>query len=132
MRSAPLFLPKIWWCGVLCVSLQNKYVNTYSMNRNEVVNKIKGIATLFAPNVKMWLYGSESRGEARPDSDFDVLLLVDAPTLNLQQRMDLIYPFYEIELETGASINPHIETTASWNSRKSVFTEQVKKDRIPL
>lgn len=102
------------------------------MNRKEVVNKIKHVATQYAPQVKVWLYGSESRGEARPDSDFDLLLLVDAPKLNLRQRMDLIDPFYEIELETGASINPHIETLAAWNSCQSVFKEQVTKDGILL
>lgn len=102
------------------------------MNRKEVINKIKKAAALLAPQIKVWLYGSESRGEARPDSDFDLLLLVDVPKLNLQQRMELIDPFYEIELETGASINPHIETLSTWNSRQSLFKEQVLKDRILL
>ena len=51
------------------------------MRRTEIVDMIRSILHKVAPNAQIILYGSEARGEARPDSDIDLLILVDEPQL---------------------------------------------------
>lgn len=67
----------------------------------------KGLETL-PVDVKVWLYGGEARGDARPDSDIDLLVFFNKLKVSIQDK-DLIYDVtYPIELNTGVSIQPFI------------------------
>ena len=74
------------------------------MKRSEVVELIKETIRRIAPGAKTILYGSEARGDARPDSDIDLLILVDGDTMTLAQEEEITLPLYELELRTGVSI----------------------------
>ena len=78
------------------------------MKRSEVVELIKETIRRIAPGAKTILYGSEARGDARPDSDIDLLILVDGDTMTLAQEEEITLPLYELELRTGVSISPMI------------------------
>ncbi|MBQ5512204.1 MAG: nucleotidyltransferase domain-containing protein, partial [Bacteroidales bacterium] len=52
------------------------------MVQSEVIKKLKSIAAEILPeNSTLYLYGSRARGTARPDSDWDLLLLLDSETV---------------------------------------------------
>lgn len=102
------------------------------MTRPEIVNRIREVLRQVAPDAQAILYGSEARGNARPDSDIDLLILVDKDRVSLEDRMKLVEPLYDIELETGIQINPFIEVIKEWGKRFTPFYENVMKEGVML
>ena len=95
------------------------------MRRPEIVQRIAEAIKRVAPDAKAILYGSEACGDARPDSDIDLLILLkNEEGITLNERMRLIEPLYDIEFETGVQINPFIESLQKWGSRFTPFYER--------
>ena len=95
------------------------------MRRPEIVQRIAEAIKRVAPDAKAILYGSEVCGDARPDSDIDLLILLkNEEGITLNERMRLIEPLYDIEFETGVQINPFIESLQKWGSRFTPFYER--------
>ena len=79
------------------------------------------------------LYGSRARGDARKDSDWDILILLDKETLNQSDYDNVSYPFVLLGCDLGQEINPIMYTTKEWESyRITPFYENVTRDGIAL
>ena len=87
------------------------------MKRTNLVERIRQIINHVAPNAKTILYGSEARGDARPDSDIDLLILIDEPQLTPEREQEIIRPLYELEVQSGVIISPMVMLRKLWENR---------------
>lgn len=102
------------------------------MQRPTIVEVIRKATNEMFPGMEIWLFGSEARGDARPDSDIDLLVLLDKEDIGLEDEMKISTPLYQIELETGVSINPFIVSKKLWGKMVTPFYENVMRERLAL
>lgn len=104
------------------------------MRRADIVEQISKTIRRVAPTAKTILFGSEARGEAHPDSDIDLLILVDGDKMSLEQEEIITLPLYELELKTGVVISPIIMLKKLWENRpiKTPFYINIVNEGIIL
>ena len=104
------------------------------MTRSEIVQTIQAILRRVAPDATAILFGSEARGDARPDSDIDILILLDKEKITLSDRQEVTFPLYDIELENDVIISPKVFSKKQWESTLSItpFYHNVMKEGVVL
>jgi predicted nucleotidyltransferase len=60
----------------------------------QIFQEIQALKRQILPNEKVILFGSQARGDARPDSDWDLLVLLDKEKRNFNEDYDkYVWPF---------------------------------------
>jgi len=104
----------------------------YRQKRKEITETLSRELHKLPLDIEVWLYGSEARGESRPDSDIDILVLFNQPEVRDADEDNIFKITYPIELETGVLINPVIFPKKQWESRMTPFRLNVINDGIRL
>lgn len=104
------------------------------MQKNRIIAAIKDTAASMIPQgAKVILFGSQARGDARQDSDWDLLVLVDKEQLSPADHDLYTYPFWELGWKLDAMIHPAIYTVRDWRTKANpIFRENVEKDGIEI
>ena len=85
------------------------------------------------PGSAILLFGSRARGDARPDSDWDVLILLDKEKITDDDHDNIAWPIHTLGWDYDEIINPLLFTKKQWkDNRTAPFRINVLEDAIPL
>ena len=103
------------------------------MEQAQVIQRITELGKKVLPEgASLWLYGSRARGDARPDSDYDLLVLLNKDTLK-EQDTDIIYSMSELGWDLSTEINTHVYPRSEWNTwTYSPFYKNVEREKVVL
>jgi predicted nucleotidyltransferase len=98
-----------------------------------IANRIRTEIKRIDPKAKIVLFGSRARGDARKDSDWDLLILID--NQNIKEKEDLFRDkIYDLELATGEIISMFVYNNKDWTSRHKItpLYKSIKKEGVVL
>ncbi|MBQ9216479.1 MAG: nucleotidyltransferase domain-containing protein [Prevotella sp.] len=99
-----------------------------------VLDKIKALVQKVAPKGSLViLFGSRARGDAKQDSDWDILIVLPKKTLVQEDYDEVSYPLVELGWELNEQINPIMYTKDEWEASSiTPFYDNVQRDGIKL
>lgn len=103
-------------------------------NYKNITQKIKKAVGEIDSTAEVILYGSRARGDAKNDSDWDILILVNKPKVTFKDEKTFWHKIYDVELETEQCISPIVYAKKEWETKQSVtpLFRNVKQEGIPL
>ncbi|MEW6202820.1 MAG: nucleotidyltransferase domain-containing protein [bacterium] len=103
------------------------------MTQTELFQLIKErLRAIFGDRLKgLILYGSEARGDARQDSDIDMLALLEGPVSDWNDISRIVDATYALQLEYGRLLNILPVDTNDYQKNYPLYIE-ARKDGIPI
>lgn len=91
------------------------------MNRKNknIIHLIKFNISEVDPEARVILYGSRARGDARKNSDWDILVLTNYP-VTWQIENKFRDHLYDLELETGEILSLFVYSKKDWETRHHI------------
>ena len=103
------------------------------MNQNIIRDRISKSIHENDPNAEAYLFGSRARADNRPDSDWDILILIDTQKVTNEIEDKFRDGLYNLELESGQIISTFIYPKEYWKNTlsfsplyKNVTTEGIR------
>ena len=101
------------------------------MRREELLSTVKQTVLSFVPDAEIHLYGSRARGDSKPDSDWDFLVL-STKRLTSEEQDKIRHALYEIEWDVGEVLCSIFQTKKEFQAQTIPLFENVAKEGIVL
>jgi predicted nucleotidyltransferase len=102
------------------------------MDKRELLRRAKAtLQPAFGKRLRgVILYGSEARGTADPDSDIDLLVLLEGPLDYWPESHACVRALYPLVLELGRPIHARPVAVADYEAGEWPLYESVKKEGL--
>lgn len=80
-----------------------------------LLHRIREVINDVEPTAQVILYGSRARGDAQPDSDWDLLVLRDGP-VDYHRAAAVRHRLYPLELEADIVVSAMVLSEEEWHS----------------
>jgi predicted nucleotidyltransferase len=109
-------------------------VEVFGMISDELLGRIKAaLAEAFDERLQgVVLYGSEVRGEARPDSDIDLLVLLTPPVVRGDDLWAAIRALYPLVLELERPIHARPVDARDYEAAELPLYREVKREGVTV
>lgn len=113
---------------------QLKDYNGINELEKNILIRCSSVIKSIDPSAEIILYGSRARGDAEPESDYDLLILTDGE-VTLEREDIFRMQLFPIELETGAVLTVILTSRKDWSS--SLYAamplyQNIKRDGVVL
>ena len=104
------------------------------IENKQIVSMIKDSVKTTMPDATVFLYGCFASGDNHPDSDMDILILLNKDKVTRDDEKNVKYPLYDIEFETVQVIIPLVISKPDWEKRHKItpFYENVLREGVIL
>lgn len=100
----------------------------------KMLNLIKQNIHEVDPTAEVWLYGSRVRGDARDDSDWDILVLSSKDKLSFKEEEKFMDHICNLMVNTGQAIQLFAYGAKDWHTRHAItpFYQNIQKEAVLL
>jgi predicted nucleotidyltransferase len=100
---------------------------------NNIIKLIKSSIRSIDPKAQVIIFGSRARGDARKDSDWDILILTDDP-VSTQIERSFRNNLFDIEIETGEVFSTFVYQKQIWNTKHKVtpLYRNIKREGVRI
>ncbi len=104
------------------------------MNPSTIISSVKKLARRVLPSdAKLVLFGSRARGDAGPESDWDMLILLNQDKINSDDFDRFAYPFVQYGWQVGEYFSMKLFTQKDWDNHSwHPFFKNIAQDGITL
>jgi len=100
---------------------------------NDIIKRIKTSIKTIDPKAQVIIFGSRARGDAKKESDWDILILTDYPVSTEIER-SFRNSLFDIEIETGEVFSTFVYQKQIWNTKHKVtpLYRNIKKEGVRI
>ncbi len=98
-----------------------------------IAKRIRNCIDPIDPKAKVIIFGSRARGDAKEESDWDILILTDFPVTYEIER-SFRNNLFDLEIETGEVFSTFVYQNHIWENRHKVtpLYQNIKREGINI
>ncbi len=103
-----------------------------SGRKKHIIQLIRQKVNEIDKTAEVILYGSRARGDNKPDSDWDVMILLNRKNVDKKTEQTFRHNLLDIELEIGVPISVFVYSKSDWEGKYSMtpLFRRIKKEGI--